>query len=147
MATASIPVLPTALRTSQHASRQALHAVTLEHTVEDPLSAIPPFSLNASPCNLAAVWTSIEHVSMSDFLRRAQASSLAVLSLPSFSPYDYGLLIIPFAAEWHAWPITRHGYVRRYDEIIPTASQRARWITIWRQLAQQWMHICQAFEE
>ena len=138
MATAPVSALPAVLHTLQRESRQALHAVTLEHTLVN-------FPLNTAPCDFVAFWTYTEHIPVPAFLTRAQAYSLSVLSLPPFPPYDYGLLVIPFVTEWHVWPVTQHGCVRRYDEIIPTASQRAQWLNTWQHLACQWAQVCQTF--
>ena len=137
MATASTRSLPAMSRDSQHDSLHALHAVTLEH----PTDKSP--GLNQMSCDFAAFWAYTECFSVAEFLVRAQAYSLLVLSLPPFAPYDYGMLIIPFSTAWHAWPITCHGGVRRYDEIVPTFAQRDRWRQAWQQLAGQWTHILQ----
>ena len=143
MATASARSLPAMSRDSQHDSLHALHAVTLEHPTDNAVDVSLGF--NQMSCDFAAFWAYTECFSVAEFLVRAQAYSLLVLSLPPFPPYDSGLLVIPFVSEWHVWPVTRHGCVRRYDEIIPTASQRAQWLNTWQHLACQWAQVCQTF--
>ena len=140
---ATIP-LRSLQETRKQASRQALHAVSSEHLPHSNSPSSSSFIVNHISWDFTHFWAYTERFSVAEFLTRAEENSLFVLSLPPFVPYDYGMLIIPFPTAWYAWPVTRYASVRRCDTIIPTAAQRAQWLTAWRQLACHWTHICQS---